>query len=163
MMVWVWPPQISISTQWPRVCWAISARRARAMRASRYSSRYFIGVPGCGLFGREFCLQYANFGEELVGALGFGFVDLADGEADVDHDIVSDACFGDEIEAHLAHDPAELHAPGAGEAQVFAGQDLTRNGEAHGGSLLGPIAARKHESVIVPRFTPGSDGGHTFR
>ena len=42
MMVWVWPPQISISTQGRVQQAAISAARARAMRPSRYSSRYFM-------------------------------------------------------------------------------------------------------------------------
>src|SRR5271166_4121565 len=42
MIVCVCPPQISISTQGRVVHWAISEASARAIRESRYSSRYFM-------------------------------------------------------------------------------------------------------------------------
>src|SRR5215468_92816 len=45
MMVWVWPPQISISTQGQVQESAIWEATARAMCPSRYSSMYFMQAP----------------------------------------------------------------------------------------------------------------------
>src|SRR5271166_2671139 len=116
MMVWVWPPQISISTQGRVVHWTISAAKARAMRWSRYSSMYFIErIPGKRatklLFcRRQFGFQRSHLLQKLVCALGFQRVHLAYGEANMNHHIVTLASLGNEDQGYLAHDPAELHA-----------------------------------------------------
>src|SRR5208282_5974558 len=119
MMVWVWPPQISINTQGRVVVWTISAAKARAMRWSRYSSRYFMALtrrggldgPG-GEWRRElrFRFQRSHLFEKLVCALGFDCVHTAYGEAHMDHHIVALVSLGNKVQRYLAHDPAELHA-----------------------------------------------------
>src|SRR5512144_672204 len=83
-MLWVWPPQTSMSTHGFVTVLRISSRRPRAMRPSRYSSRYFTSalrlLPGLEVAELPQLLQ------ERVGALRLLLVDDAQGEADVDED-----------------------------------------------------------------------------
>src|ERR1700674_985516 len=109
MIVWVWPPQISISTHGFVALAAISAATPRAMRPSRYSSIYFMANPrsfwGAMLIawtplarsGKLF-FKHAHFQQQLVGTLCFFCVNTANCETDVNDHIISDAGFGNKIQ-----------------------------------------------------------------
>src|SRR5208337_515117 len=156
MMVWVCPPQISISTQGRVVDWTISAAKARAMRWSLYSSRYFInGNPtetqqrrvrvSCRWVvenvsrvlrfrRRQFCRQRSHFFQKLIRALGFFRVDPADSKADVNHHVVSQTSLWHKVQGYLAHDSAELHASRPQRAEFLNFENLTGYGYAHSNS-----------------------------
>lgn len=68
--------------------------------------------------------------------MGFLFIHFADGETDVDHDVVAHRGFGNEVQPDLADHSAELHTAGTGEAHVFATEDLSRDSQAHGARSL---------------------------
>jgi hypothetical protein len=63
----------------------------------------------------------------LVGTLGFVGIQAADGETDVDENVVADDCFGHEIEISLARHTAELHAADPAFTDFFRVDYLTRD------------------------------------
>jgi hypothetical protein len=82
---------------------------------------------------REF-FELAHFLEELKGARGFCFVDFAEGEADVDEDIVTGDSIRRVLEADFLDDAAEVsfaHEDAMGIGSD--GKEFTGNGEAHDG------------------------------
>src|SRR5512144_958267 len=111
MSVWVWPPQISISTQGRVTLRAIRSNRARAMRGSRNSSRYFI--------------------DQLEDPLRFFRIDLADGKTHVNQHVIARDRIRDEIQVSLPGDATELDLPDTAFTLIFDPDDLTRNSQAH--------------------------------
>src|SRR5215472_5901960 len=90
---------------------------------SRYSLRNFT----------EFLFQSAHLLEVLEDALGFGFVDDADGESDVDENILPDFGFGSVREIDFFADAAEIDL-GAPVSNIWGVKDFNypaRNGETH--------------------------------
>src|SRR5579872_4171183 len=142
MMVWVWPPQISISTHGWLVIWPISAAKASAMRWSRYSSRYFISrnptrTPQQARRSKQklqLRFQRSHLLQKLVCALGFDRVHTADGEANVDHHVVAQTCLRYKVKGDLAHDAPELHAGRAHLAQFLNFENFSWYRKAHGSS-----------------------------
>ena len=61
-------------------------------------------------FGNVEFAELIELGQRLVGAARFFFIDAADGEADMDEDVLADLGFGHVVQAGLAGDAAELHA-----------------------------------------------------
>jgi hypothetical protein len=49
----------------------------------------------------------------------------------VNHNVITDSGFGNEVEAGLSHDAAELHATDAQAVTLFDTDNLTGNGQAH--------------------------------
>src|SRR5690349_5901318 len=98
-MVCVWPPQISINTQGlVAVSW-ISCTSARAMRASRYSSMYFMFHfrEGSEVF------------EKTVRSFRLIDINPADRKTNVHHYIVADLSFWNEIQADAPDNATKLH------------------------------------------------------
>jgi hypothetical protein len=83
---------------------------------------------------RQFRFQRSHFLQKLVGALGFGRIHAADGEAHMDHHIVAHASLGNKVQGYLAHDPAELHAGRTQRPQFLNFENLPWYGKAHGSS-----------------------------
>ncbi len=92
MMEWVCPPQTSMMAHGRVVMRAMSSKSRRASSGSRNSSRYFMSdsVRCAGRFGVDVQLlfQHAHLLEEFEGFLCGRFVQLGDGEADMDDRIV---------------------------------------------------------------------------
>src|SRR5689334_389054 len=118
MSVWVWPPQISISTQGRVTLRAMRSNSSRAIRGSRNSSRYFI--------------------EQLENPPRFFGIHLADGKPHVDQHVIAQGGFRDEVQVRLAGNAAELDVTDSALTPIFDAHDLTGNSEAHIG-LLNPI------------------------
>ena len=143
-MAWVWPPQTSMSDQGRVVMRAISCAYLCAASASRYSSRYFIGGGG-GCRGRDAwggrrdaCATFFKFAQLLHLAqiledlLGLGFIHAAEGEADMDDDVIADLGLGHVGEADFLEDAAEINFAGAHQ-RVFAADagDFAWNCQTH--------------------------------
>src|SRR5947209_9232597 len=121
-IVCVWPPQISMSTHGCVVAPAIFRARARAMRASRYSSMYFISRS---LGKRSDLFQNAICSRRFVGIYS------ADREAHMHHHEVAHLSFRNEIQADVSDNTAELHASLAKFAHSLFAKDLSWNSQAH--------------------------------
>src|SRR5690348_16737465 len=136
-MLWVWPPQTSISTHGRVTARLISTSTLSVKAWSRYSSRYFMHrvrierdlkrvAPAGALRAdtvarwnllldpiRKLCLdlqfgQLVQLFESLVSALGFGFVHFAESKAHVDQDVIAAVDLGCVLEADLLDDPAKI-------------------------------------------------------
>jgi hypothetical protein len=87
---------------------------------------------------RDACLTVFKLGQLLHLAeifedlLGLGFINPAEGEADVDDDVIADLGFRDVSEANFLKDAAEVNFAGAHQG-VFAADagDFTWNSETH--------------------------------
>src|SRR5450631_25233 len=97
-MVWVCPPQISMTVQGRVTFFHICRDSCSAAFWSRYSLRNFT----------EFLLKSTEFFQILEDALRFVLVNHADGEADVNENIFSNFRFGNVGEADLFADAAEV-------------------------------------------------------
>ena len=64
--------------------------------------------PSGRLRGKEFLFQHTHLFQQLVGTPSLGLIQAADGEADVDQDVITPICFGHEVQADFAPDSAEL-------------------------------------------------------
>jgi hypothetical protein len=75
-----------------------------------------------------------HLAEILEDLLGLGFVNAAEGEADVDDDVIAELGFGDKSEADILEDAAEIYFTGAQQG-VFATDagDFTWNSQTHCG------------------------------
>ena len=64
--------------------------------------------------------------------MGLGFINAAEGEADVDDDVIAELGFGDVSEADFLEDAAEVNFAGAHQG-VFAADagDFARNCQTH--------------------------------
>src|SRR5271170_6359201 len=101
-MVWVWPPQTSISTQRRVVIRRISATIFFASASSRYSSRYFMGWnSGCRIRLRAGWCGFFDIGivelgkllhirERLIGPRRDIFIDPAERKPNVDQHVIAD-------------------------------------------------------------------------
>jgi hypothetical protein len=83
----------------------------------------------------RFGFGFTEFPEELIRAPGFIGIDLANGEADVDHDIVAERSFRDEIEIGLARDAGEIDIAESIVAYGFDVYNSTGDGQTHDGDL----------------------------
>src|SRR5579862_8837609 len=122
-MVWVWPPQISMIVHGRVTFWRIAPANCSAAFWSRYSLRNFT----------EFLFQSAHLLKVLEDALGFVLVDDADGEPDVDQDVLPDFGFGSVRQVDVLTDAAEVDLADA-EGDVAAIDDFNQaawNCEAH--------------------------------
>jgi hypothetical protein len=97
-MVWVWPPQISMMVHGRVTFWRIAAASFSAAFGSRYSLRNFTEL----LFHRPHLL------EVFENAFRFFLVNDADGESDVDQDVLADFGFGSVGEIDFFADAAEI-------------------------------------------------------
>src|ERR1700756_607874 len=112
-MVCVWPPQISMMVHGRVTFWRIAPANCSAAFWSRYSLRNFT----------EFLFQSAHLLKVLEDALGFVLVDHADGEPDVDQDVLADFGFGSVRQVDVFADAAEVDLADA-EGNVAAIDDF---------------------------------------
>src|SRR5579862_2360580 len=128
-MVCVWPPQISMMVHGRVTFWRIAPANCSAAFASRYSLRNFT----------EFLFHGAHLFKVLEDALGFVLVDDADGEPDVDQDILPDFGFGCVRQVDVFANAAEVNFADA-EGNVASVDDFNQsawNCEAHEFNLSG--------------------------
>src|SRR5580704_10928508 len=100
-MVCVWPPQISMIVHGRVTFLRSAATSCSAAFGSRYSLTNFT----------ELLFYVAHLPEVFEDALGFFLDDDADGEADVDQDILTDLRFGCVGEVDVFADAAKVHLP----------------------------------------------------
>jgi hypothetical protein len=160
-MVWVWPPQISISTQGRVVDWTISAAKGagdamvavfvKILHAAQNSTtaQFTRGVllrkhasvvprtPSCVRYyassrGGNSASKRSHLFEKLVSALGFGRIHPADREADVDHHIV-----------------AQVQPPG--QSSAIPGAQFRRT--ARGPPAKAPVPESRGSYRVWPRHT----------
>src|SRR5579871_322066 len=132
---------VQVRVTFRRIAWASCS----AALGSRYSLRYFT----------ELLLQPTNFLEVFEDALGFLFVDHADGEADVNKNIFSDLRFRSEGKIDFFADAAEVDLATA-EGRIVGIQDFDEtswNGETHGCEPRRAKAAQKFR-VSTARLKP---------
>src|SRR5271165_4863470 len=84
---------------------------------------------------RQFRFQRSHLLQKLVGALRLLRVDLAYGEANMDHHIIALPCLGNKNQGYLADNPAELHAGRAHLTDRLNLKNLSWYREAHGRPL----------------------------
>src|SRR5437588_10529708 len=113
---------------------------ARAILGSRYSSMYFIGFLDRGYCGRDVLflaesgivgLEHSDPLQKFVGSMRFFLVQTADGEADVDQNVVAGLGFRYEIEEYRALGAAELHDTHAALADFLRIQEFPWNSQTH--------------------------------
>ena len=76
--------------------------------------------------------QLLHFAQILEDLLGLGFINPAEGEADVDDDVIAELGFGDVSEADFLEDAAEVNFAGAHQGVVAADAgDFARNCQTH--------------------------------
>src|SRR5579872_188163 len=122
-MVWVWPPQISMMVQGRVTFLRIAVASCSAAFGSRYSLTNFT----------EFLFYISHLLEVFEHALGFFFVDHADGEADMDENIFADLSFWRVGEADFFANAAKIDfcRTEGNIASVDNFDDLTRDRETH--------------------------------
>jgi len=84
--------------------------------------------------GWQFRFQRSHLLQQLIRALRFERVYTANGEANVDHYIVTQTGLGHKAQRYLADDSAELHAGRAQRPKFLNFEDFPRYGKAHGSS-----------------------------
>jgi hypothetical protein len=98
------------------------------------SDWYELGRLGrCVCFGSIELGELAEFAESFVGAQGFIFIDLAEGEADMDEDVLTGLDFGNVFEAGFADDAAELDLTHAQAVLIERIENFAGNSETHTG------------------------------
>src|SRR5579864_7599534 len=122
-MVCVWPPQISMIVHGRVTFLRIAATSCSAALGSRYSLTNFT----------ELLFYVAHLPEVLEDALGFFLVDDADGEADVDQDILADLRFRRVSKVDVFADAAKVDLPQTKSdvAGINDFDDFSWNGETH--------------------------------
>src|SRR3990170_8558127 len=108
--VWVCPPQTSMIVHGRVTVRAISSRRPRAIRSSRYSSTNLI-AHSFRILRQVDALEVPHLGQERVLAGGLLLIHDRDREADVDHDVAVQPDLRRVLEARFATDPAEVDRP----------------------------------------------------
>src|SRR5579863_210193 len=151
-IVWVCPPQISMIVQ-GRVIFSRTARPScSAAFGSRYSLRNFT----------ELLFQPAHFFQILEDALGFGFVNHADGEADMHQHVLADFDFGSVGQVDFLADAAEVNLA-ATEGNVIAVHDFNHpagHGETHWKTSTRDLLLYDPRLMAAcPRAIPPSFGG----
>src|SRR5581483_694474 len=69
-----------------------------------------LGIAWLRLRNRQLVLEHAHLMQEFVCAVGLEGVYSADGKAHVNHDVVAQPGFRNEIQRHLTNDSSELHS-----------------------------------------------------
>src|SRR4051794_30566398 len=106
-MLWVWPPQTSISTQWRVIIRRISSANPFAMASRRYSSRYFIVLLSSFGVHARFCvtgiqlIQLLHFLQHAVSIRSLFFIHFTEGKSHMHQDILTKLHIGGIFQAHL--------------------------------------------------------------
>src|SRR5579872_1019748 len=87
---------------------------------------------------QTFLIEQAHLLDDVESALCFLFVDLADGETNVNEHVVAGLCFRNEVEVGLPRDAAKLHPPDAVARYFLSFDDLSGYRQTHG-SLQRPV------------------------
>jgi hypothetical protein len=86
-----------------------------------------LGKQRSDVGGSQFLFYGAQLLENLVGALGFLGIDTADGETDMDHNVVSNFRLRHEPQSNLAGNRSELDLANVNAGDVFLCENLARD------------------------------------